>query len=111
MQNFGEIMKQVREMQDSMSAMQEELGRRRVTARSGGGMVTVVCNGRQEILSVSIEKVAIDPAEAEMLQDLVLTAVNEALRLSREMAAEEMKRVTGGLSALMPGGLNLPGLS
>lgn len=102
MRNIGEIMEQVRAMQEKMTGIQEELGRRTVTAASGGGMVSVVCNGRQEVLSISIEKSVIDPAEAEMLQDLVLTAVNEGLRLSREMAAQEMSALTGGL--------NIPGL-
>ena len=103
MQNFGDIMGQVRSMQERMTKIQEELSRRTVTATSGGGMVTVVCTGKQEIVSISVEKAVIDPEEPEMLQDLVLTAVNESLRLSRDMMAQEMSALTGGM--------NIPGLS
>ena len=97
MQNLGDIMGHVRNMQEKMSQLQDDLAKRTVTASSGGGMVKVVCTGKQEIVSISIEKPVIDPDEAEMLQDLVVTAVNEALRLSREMLAQEMSALTGGL--------------
>lgn len=101
---FGmDIMRQVQEMQANMAKLQEELGSRIVTASSGGGMVTVVCNGRQEVKSISIDKTIVDPEDTAMLEDLVLTAVNEALHRSREMMAEEMRGITGGL--------NIPGLT
>ena len=101
---FGmDIMRQVQEMQANMAKLQEELGNRLVTASSGGGMVTVVCNGKQEVQSITIDKTIVDPADTAMLEDLVLTAVNEGLRQSRELMAEEMRSLTGGL--------NIPGLT
>ena len=103
MQSIGDIMGQMRTMQEKMTNIQEELARRTVTASSGGGMVTVVCNGKQEILSITVEKAIVSPEDTEMLEDLVLTAVNEALRLSREMMTQEMSALAGGL--------NIPGLS
>ncbi|MDR3074281.1 MAG: YbaB/EbfC family nucleoid-associated protein [Deltaproteobacteria bacterium] len=101
---FGmDIMRQAQEMQSKIEALQEELAKRTVTASSGGGMVTVSANGRQELTAVSIERAVAEAADAAMLEDLVLTAVNEALRRSRAMMAEEMRAVTGGFS--------IPGLS
>ena len=88
-----------------MVRVQEELGSKTVDATAGGGMVTVVANGHQEIVSVTIDPEAVDPEDVEMLQDMVMAAVNEALRASKEMAADEMAKVTGGLN--IPG---LPGL-
>jgi DNA-binding YbaB/EbfC family protein len=97
------ILRQAQEMQSKMETLQAELGARTVTASSGGGMVTVTATGRQEILSLVIEKTIVDPNDVPMLQDLVLTAVNEALRQSREMTAREMGSLAGGL--------NIPGLT
>ncbi len=91
------MMKQVQEIQAKMVRLQEELGERTVEATVGGGAVKVVANGRNEVLSIEILPEAIDPEDVEMLQDLVLTAVNEALRQSREMVAGEMSKLTGGL--------------
>lgn len=101
---FGlDFMRQVQEMQSKMAALQEELGKKTVAASSGGGMVTVTASGRQELLSVDIDKTLMGEGDTAMLEDLVLTAVNEALRRSREIAGEEMRALTGGL--------NIPGLS
>jgi len=97
MQGMGDLMRQAQEMQQKMARIQQELNARTVSASSGGGMVTVVCSGTQEIRSVSIDKAIVDPDDMELLQDLVLTAANEALRLSRELAAKEMSTLTGGL--------------
>jgi DNA-binding YbaB/EbfC family protein len=94
---INKMMKQVQEIQAKMVRLQEELGERTVEAAVGGGAVKVVVNGRQEVLSIEILPEAIDPEDVEMLQDLVLTAVNEALRQSREMVAGEMGKLTGGL--------------
>ncbi len=91
------MMKQVQEIQAKMVRLQEELGEQTLEATVGGGAVRVVANGRQEVLSIEIRPEAIDPEDVEMLQDLVLTAVNEALRQSREMVAGEMGKLTGGL--------------
>jgi DNA-binding YbaB/EbfC family protein len=99
---LGNMMKQAQMMQQKMARMQEELGARQVEASAGGGMVTAVVNGRQQVLSLVIEKSVVDPADVEMLQDLVLAAVNEALKKSQEMMQQEMAKITGGL--------NIPGL-
>jgi len=97
------MLKQAQEMQARLAKLQEELAGRTVEASSGGGMVSVVANGRQEVLSVKIEKEVVSPEEVDLLQDLVRAAVNEALSRSREMMAAEMAKITGGM--------NLPGLS
>jgi len=103
MKDFREMLKQAQEMQARLAKLQEELAGRTVEASSGGGMVSVVANGRQEVLSIKIEKEVVSPEEVDLLQDLVRAAVNEALSRSREMMAAEMAKITGGM--------NLPGLS
>ncbi len=102
MQNWKNLMKEAQKMQAKLAKMQEELKQRIVEATSGGGMVRVSCNGQQEIVSISIDPGLLEEKDVEMLQDLVLVAVNEALRRSREMAQEELAKITGGL--------NIPGL-
>jgi len=96
------MMKQAQKMQAKIMKIQEEMGERSVEASSGGGMVTVTANGKQEILSIRIEPEVVDPEDVEMLQDLVAAAVNEALKKAQEMMAEEMAKVTGGM--------NIPGM-
>ena len=96
------IIRQAQQMQERLARLQEELAGRTVEASSGGGMVTVVVNGRQEVVSVRIEKEVVSPEEVELLQDLVTGAVNEAISRSRKMMADEMAKITGGM--------NLPGL-
>jgi hypothetical protein len=103
MKDIRGMLKQAQEMQARLAKLQEELAEKTVEASAGGGMVTVVANGRQEILSVRIEKEVVSPEEIDLLQDLVRAAVNEALSRSREMMAAEMAKITGGM--------NLPGLS
>ncbi len=103
MKDLGSIMKQAQKIQTQMERKQEELAGRTVEASAGGGMIAVVANGKQEIVSVKIEPEVIDAGDREMLQDLVVAAVNEALRKAQEMVSEEMKKITGGL--------NIPGLS
>ncbi|HAX98653.1 MAG TPA: nucleoid-associated protein [Candidatus Atribacteria bacterium] len=95
-------MKEAQKMQAKMAKMQEELKTKQIEASSGGGMVKVTSNGQQEILEIKIEPSLLEENDIEMLQDLVLAAVNEALNRSREMAQEEMAKITGGL--------NIPGL-
>ncbi|MBW1918001.1 MAG: YbaB/EbfC family nucleoid-associated protein [Deltaproteobacteria bacterium] len=97
MKNIGNLMKQAQKLQSKMMAIQEELGERTVSAQVGGGMVEVVVNGRQELVSVRIDPEVVNPDDVEMLQDLVLAAVNDALNRSREMVSEEMSKLTGGL--------------
>ena len=97
MKNLGNIMNQAKIMQNRLAQIQEEMAQKTVEASSGGGMVTVVANGRQEILSVKIEPEVVNPEDVEMLQDLVQAAVNDALRKAQEMVSQEMAKVTGGL--------------
>jgi len=95
--NIQNILQQAQKVQEQLARMQEELGNRTVTASSGGGMVQVVANGRQEIISITIAPEAVDPRDIPMLQDLVTAAVNEALRNSRNLLQEEMAKLTGGI--------------
>jgi len=83
--------------------IQEELATKTVEATSGGGMVTAVVNGRHELVALTIERDVVDPGDIEMLQDLIVAAVNEGVRKAQEMAQEEMGRVTGGLNLNIPG--------
>lgn len=98
MKNMGNMVKQAQKLQARMMKLQEELAERTVTASAGGGMVQVVANGRQQVVSIAIEKEVVDPEDVEMLQDLVLAAVNEALSKSQEMVSGEMGKLTGGMS-------------
>lgn len=99
---LGNIMKQAQMMQQKMGRMQEELAERQIEATAGGGMVTAVVNGRQQLVSLKIEKSVVDPEDVEMLQDLVVVAVNEAVKKSQEMVQGEMSKITGGF--------NIPGM-
>jgi DNA-binding YbaB/EbfC family protein len=100
MANFGgmgNLFKQAQEMQAKLARVQEELARRTVEASSGGGMVRVTVTGQLALSSIKIDPAAVNPEDVEMLQDLILAATNEGLRLAREMAAEEMSKITGGM--------------
>ena len=101
---LGDIMKQAQKMQEQLAKVQEEAANKIVEASAGGGMVTVIANGRQEVLSIKIERDVVNPDDIEMLQDLIVAATNEALKKGRDMLADEMKSMTGGL------GMNIPGL-
>jgi DNA-binding YbaB/EbfC family protein len=94
---MGNLFKQAQEMQAKLARVQEELGRRTVDASSGGGMVKVTVNGQLSLTSIKIDPAVVNGDEREMLEDLVLAAVNEGLRMAREMAADEMSKITGGL--------------
>ena len=100
--NIQQIMRQAQQMQKKMEKMQEEAANEVVETTAGGGMVTVRMNGRQELLSISIEKEIIDPNDQEMLQDLVTAAVNEAIKRSQALVQDKMSTLTGGL--------NIPGM-
>jgi DNA-binding YbaB/EbfC family protein len=102
MKGMGNMMKQAQMLQSKMAKMQEEMADKTVEATSGGGMVRVVANGSQRIVSIQIEKEVIDPEDADMLQDLIVAAVNDALSKSQEMVSSEISKLTGGL--------NIPGL-
>lgn len=103
MGNMNNMMKQVQKMQKDMMKLQEEVEQRQVEASAGGGAVTVVATGKKEIISINIKPEVVDPDDVEMLQDLVMAAVNEAIRMAEEMVSKEMGKVTGGLN--IPGGL------
>ncbi len=105
MANFQKLMKQAQKMQEKMMQAQEELASKTVEAAAGGGMVAVVVNGKLELVSLRIEKEVVDPEDIEMLQDLIIAAVNEGIRMAQEMSAAEMSKITGGLN------LNVPGLT
>ena len=94
---MGNLFKQAQQMQQKMARLQEELGQRTVEASVGGGMVSVTVNGKNEVLSLKIEPQVVDPDDVEMLEDLVLAGVNEALRKSQEMISDEMSKLTGGM--------------
>jgi nucleoid-associated protein EbfC len=102
MNNFQNLLKQAQKMQAKVTQMQAELADRKVEASAGGGMVTAVVNGRQELVALKLEREVVNPDDVEMLEDLILAAVNEAMGRAGEVAAEEMRKITGGL--------NLPGL-
>jgi len=97
MGNMNKMMKQVQKMQQDMAKMQEELAEKTVETTAGGGVIKVVVSGKQEIKAIEIKPEAVDPDDVEMLQDLIMAAVNEGLRQSQEMAANEMNKITGGL--------------
>jgi len=96
------LMKQAQQMQRKMEEIKKELAQKEIKVSSGGGMIEITVNGQQEINEIKIEPDVIDVNEKEMLEDLILAAVNEALRQSKELAAQEMSKLTGGA--------NIPGL-
>ncbi|SMB87106.1 hypothetical protein SAMN00017405_1234 [Desulfonispora thiosulfatigenes DSM 11270] len=100
--NMNKMMKQVQKMQKEMAKVQEELEQKTVEATAGGGAVTVVANGKNEILEIKIDPEILDPEDAEMVQDIIMAACNEALRNAQEMVASEMAKVTGKM--------NIPGM-
>ena len=101
---MGDLLRQAQALQERMAKLQEEVGSKTVEGSAGGGMVTVVANGRQEVLSVKLDPEIVKSQDQEMLQDLIVAGVNDALKKAQAMMADEMKSVTGGM------GLNIPGL-
>ena len=101
MKGMGNMMKEAQKLQARMLKMQEELAEKTVESAVGGGMIKVVANGRNQVVAIRIEKEVVNPEDVEMLQDLILAAVNDALTKSQEMVAAQMSKLTGGL--------NLPG--
>jgi len=99
--NMQQLARQAQKLQQQMAKMQEELEAKEYEASAGGGMVTVKVSGKKELLSIEIKPEAVDPDDVEMLQDLVLAAVNEALRTAGDTTEREMSKLTGGLN--MPG--------
>ena len=103
MKGMGNMMKQAQKLQSKMMRMQEELATKTVETSAGGGMITVVANGAQKIVSIKIEKEVVDPEDVDMLQDLIVAAVNDGARKAAELGKGEMSKLTGGL--------NIPGLT
>jgi len=99
--NMQKVLQQVQKVQQEMARVQDELGQERVEATAGGGVVRAVATGRGDLLEVKIDAGVVDPNDVSLLEDLVVAAVGEALRKARELAAERMKAVTGGLQ--LPG--------
>ena len=95
---LGDMMKQAQKLQSKMMELQEELAGKTIEATAGGGMVTVVVNGRQELVSLTIDPDVVDRQEIEMLQDLIIAAVNEGVRRAQQIWAEEIKKLTGGMA-------------
>jgi len=104
---FQQLFKEMQKIQKKLEETQKQLEEKTVTVQVGGGMVTVTANGKQEIISIQIEDELINPEEKEMLEDLIIAGVNEALKRAKEMMEEEIAKITGGLK--FPG-LNLPGI-
>ena len=102
MPDFGNIMKQAKKLQERMAGLQKELETKTVETTSGGGMVAVVVNGKFELQSLKIDPEVVNPDDLDMLQDLIMAAVNEGIRKAQEMTSAEMAKLTGGL--------NIPGM-
>jgi len=102
MRGMGNMLKQAQKLQEKMLKLQEEMYDKTVEASSGGGMVRATANGRQQITALAIDREVVDPEDVEMLQDLIVAAVNDALSRSQEMMSAEMSKLTGGM--------NIPGL-
>ncbi len=103
--NLGNMMKQIQKMQAQMEQIQAELEQTQVEGTAGGGMVTAIVNGKQDLLEIKIDPEVVDPKEVEMLQDLIVAAVNQARQKAQELQSERMSGLTGGLN--IPG-MNLP---
>jgi DNA-binding YbaB/EbfC family protein len=103
MKGFGNLVKEAQKLQAQLEALKAEVATRKVEATAGGGMVTVEANGSQEIVAIRIDREVITPDDPQMLEDLVLAAVNEALRKARELVASEMSTIAGGVGGKIPG--------
>ena len=100
---IGELVKQAQKLQSQMAKVQEEMALKTVEGSAGGGMVTVIANGKQEVMSIKIDPEVVDPNDIEMLQDLVVAAANDALKKAQELVTSEMSKLTGGMNFNLPG--------
>ena len=98
MPNMGNLLKKAQQLQERMVKLQEELGEKTIETSSGGGMVTIVANGKQEIVSVKIDPEVVNADDVEMLEDLIIAAINDALYQAKQMVSEEMAKLTGGVT-------------
>jgi nucleoid-associated protein EbfC len=96
--NLTDIMKQVQNIQSQAKDVQEKLSRLTVTSESGGGMVTVTITGRQEIKDIKLDPICVDPRDVPMLEALIIAAVNQGIKKSKELSSDEMKKLTGGIA-------------
>ena len=101
--DLGGLFKQAQQLQERLTSVQEELGTRTVEASAGGGMVTAIVSGKLELVEIRIEPSLLEKPDVEMLQDLIVAAVNEAIRAAQKMMADEMGKLTGGLGIKLPG--------
>jgi DNA-binding YbaB/EbfC family protein len=101
--DLGGILQQAQQLQERLANVQQELASRTVDASAGGGMVTATVNGKLEVISIRIEPSLLDSKDVDMLQDLVVAAVNEGIRSAQRLVADEMGKVTGGLGIKLPG--------
>jgi len=108
---LGFALKHAQKIQEQMTQVQEKLEYMQVTGTAGGGMVEVIANGRQQIINIKIEPELIEIKDKEMLEDLIVAAVNQAIQKSQEIANEQISKVSGGLLKNLPEGLKIPGLS
>lgn len=106
MKNLGQLMKQAQAMQARMAELQDQLGRMEVEGAAGGGLVKAVVTGKGEVKKLKLEPSLVDPKEVEVLEDLIVAAINDARGKAETAAAEEMKKLTGGLN--LPPGMKLP---
>ncbi len=108
---IANLLKQAQQVQEEIQRVKQELSGLKVTGTSGGGMVTVTANGKQQILSVKIDTETIKLEDKEMLEDLIVAAVNQALDRSQSLANEQLSKVTGGILSNLPEGIKIPGLN
>jgi DNA-binding YbaB/EbfC family protein len=107
---LNELLKQAQKMQEKIQQVQDELSNLKVEGTAGGGMVTAVANGKQEILDIHIDQQVVNSDDVEMLEDLIVAAVNQALTKAQELANEEMSKAAGGMLGNLPGGFKIPGM-
>jgi DNA-binding YbaB/EbfC family protein len=105
--NIQAMMKQAQKFQDDMAKMEDELAEEKLEVSSGGGMVTAIVNGRGELIDIKINPEVVDPSDIDMLQDLITSAVREAMERANELRKERMEELTGGLG--LPPGMGIPG--
>lgn len=108
--SVGDLLKQAQKLQEKLNETQESLANLRVEGTAGGGMVTVMMNGRQEVLQIKIEKEVVNPNDLELLEDLIVAAMNQAITNAQELASSEMSKMTGGMLGNIAGGIKLPGM-
>jgi DNA-binding YbaB/EbfC family protein len=110
--NMAELFKQAQKMQDEMNRIQESLEQMTAEGAAGGGVVKATANGKQKLVSIQIDPEVIQSDDKEMLEDLVVAAVNQALDKAQEMSQQEMQKVAGGMLGNLPlGGMKIPGLN